>query len=275
MEIDYGFIDTQINDYAINIVYEILEKYQHFLNDEIINTLTNRIVENRIIKVNEPSKIDESFFKGNIPTAHGPRAKNDGYIHVYPYKYKQMTTEEILNKYIDHIIIHELYHFLIKLDIKEAVNQDEIDFGHYITEGMVQLFAEMHTKKDFSSNYRKNVDNARIIYEACQNNLSLIFQNNYKEIFLQYPELNIVFENYKKEKEFNAKLESFFNKIAPKINIQPKRLIEKAKSYSIDEVIIKLKDFLEKVLNPEELKDANMTLDDIYNSIYEQKRKEL
>ncbi|MDE5630304.1 MAG: hypothetical protein K2I70_01765 [Bacilli bacterium] len=276
MKIDYQRIDKELNTFAIDVIYEILDKYSNFISKQEKDNLVEKITHNRAIIVDEPSKEDEDFFQGNIPVAHGPRAKGDRYIHIYPYAFHNKNTEEIITNCIDHIIIHELYHFIIKLDIDGEYTKDEIDFGHYLTEGMVQLFSEIHQGKiDRTSKYRKNVDNAKIIYETFPNNPSPIFQHNYKELFMSSPNLSTIFEDFLKEKEFTNKLDDFFKERAPIINWEQKRLISKSKSFSIDDTLINLKNLIEKHLTKEEAKSYCNKLDEIYTACFKQNKKSI
>lgn len=276
MEIDYNKIDKVVNKYAIDVIYDILEKYSNYLNEEEKDIFIEKITNNRIIIVDKPNPEDENFFHGDIPTAHGPRAKGDGFIHIYPYRFNNLSTDEIIKSCIDHIIIHELYHYIIKLDIKGDFSPDEIDFGHYITEGMVQLFAELHQgQSDRTSKYRKNIDNAKIIYEACKENPSLIFHHNYKDILARIPELTTIYENFIKEKDFTSKLNKLLTEIGPIINWEPKRLIAKAKSFGINDTLINLKELMEKKMSKEESKEYCSKLDEIYISSFEQNKKSL
>ncbi len=276
MEIDYKKIDTELNMFAIDVIYEILDKYSSLISEKDKETFIEKITNNRVIVVDMPSKEDEIFFEGNIPKAHGPRAKKDGLIHIYPYVFRSQSTEEIIQNCINHIIIHELYHFIIKLDIKGNYPQDEIDFGHYLTEGMVQLFSEIHQgKSDRTSKYRQNVNNAQIIYETLKNNLSLIFKHNYKDIFAKFPNLSSVYDEYLKERKFNAKLSEFFEEVSPLLNWETKRLIAKSKSFSINDTLINLKALIEKKMNVDDAKNYCSKLDEIYESCFAQNKKSL
>ena len=78
MEIDYKKIDTELNMFAIDVIYEILDKYSSLISEKDKETFIEKITNNRVIVVDMPSKEDEIFFEGNIPKAHGPRAKKDG-----------------------------------------------------------------------------------------------------------------------------------------------------------------------------------------------------
>lgn len=277
MEIDYQLIDEKVNSYAMNVISEILAENSQSMAKEAEEILWQRLNEKRIIIVDKPSVEDELFFDNNIPTAHGPRTKGDGYIHVYPYIFHNLTNDELIERYIDHIITHEIYHYLIKLDIDDSYTPDEVAFGHYITEGMVQLMTEIHQGKvDRTSNYRKNVDNARIIYDKCQetNDLSIIFQNNYKQIFDRHPDLAGIYETFLKEKELEDKLTPILTEVASKTKWEAKRLISKFKMSSTDEFIPKMKSFIADRL-PEEATNYEKQIDEIYASIYKQNKKSI
>lgn len=276
MGIDYKKIDTELNIIAIDVINEILDKYSPLISEKDKETFIEKITNNRVITVDKPSKEDEIFFEGNIPKAHVPRAKSDGLIHIYPYVFRSQSTEDIIKNCIDNIIIHELYHFIIKLDIQGNYSQDEIDFGHYLTEGMVQLFSEIHQGKiDRTSKYRKNVDNAQIIYETLKNNISLIFNYNYKDIFAKFPNLSFIYDKYLKEKKFNAKLSDFFEEVSPLLNWETKRLISKSKSFSINDTLTNLKALIDKKMNVDDAKNYCNKLDKIYESCFTQNKKSL
>lgn len=277
MAIDYQFIDNKVNSYAMNVISEILAEHSQSITKETEEILWQRLNEKKIIIVDEPSIDDDLFFDNNIPTAHGPRTKSDGYIHIYPYKFPQLTDNELIERYIDHIITHEIFHYIIKLDVDESYSPDEVAFGHYITEGMVQLMTEKHQGKvDRTSKYRKNVDSAQIIFDKCleNNDLSLIFQNNYKHIFDKYPDLSEVYKSFLKEKELENKLIPLLTEIASKTKWEAKRLISKLKMSSSDELITQMKSFITDRL-PEEATNYEKQIDEIYASIYEQNKKSI
>lgn len=104
----------------------------------------NSIINNKII---EPSQKDINIFKENITSAHRPRVKKDGMIHIYPYIYNK-DTEWIIKHYINEgILTHELCHYIIKLDFK-SLDESEEKLGHFINEGAVQLLTELIDKKN-------------------------------------------------------------------------------------------------------------------------------
>lgn len=241
--IEYVKLNEMLNEYAIDKLYDILERYGANINKETFEELENRILDNRIISVDHPSLDDNKFFNNNIPLAHGPRTKNDGLIHIYPYtRCKNVTdTQELFNKIIESgIITHELFHFIIKLDDKNITDQEEDEFTHYITEGMVQLYTEEHEKKEFTnSEYRKNVILAKklrsMIPQGCAT--KTIFKNNYTNIHKMYPETEEIYEQYKKEKYFLTRFINILKEIEEIIGISHQDLYRRYKRYTIEETI--------------------------------------
>lgn len=277
MNIDYELIDKKINSFAMDIISTIISSFSGQLREEDETILWDRLREKKIVIVEKPNLEDDLFFDNNIPTAHGPRTKGDGYIHIYPYKFPHLSTEELIQRYIDHIITHEIFHYIIKLDIKGNYSKEELDFGHFITEGMVQLMSEKQQSYiDRTSKYRKNVEIANIIYERCikDDNISLIFNNNFKEIFEKYPELYQTYERYLKENEFVTKLEPVIIEIAKKTNWEPKRLISKCQMSSMHELIPQLKEFIKQRL-PNELPYYAEQIDILYSNVFKPKEKSL
>ena len=96
MEINYDTIDKDLNSFAIDKIYELLSNFDHEIMNDAKRQFENSIINNKIIVVNKPSQKDIDIFKGNIPPAHGPRAKKDGMIRIYPYIYNK-DTEWIIN----------------------------------------------------------------------------------------------------------------------------------------------------------------------------------
>lgn len=277
MEPNYQLIDEKVNSYAMDVISEILAKYSGIISKEAEEILWRRLNEKKIIIVDKPSVEDDLFFDNDIPTAHGPRTKNDGLIHIYPYKFPNLSNDELIQRYIDHIITHEIYHYLIKLDINNTYTPDEVAFGHYITEGMVQLMTEKHTDiLDTTSKYRKNVDSASIILDKCleNNDLSIIFRQNYKQIFEKYPNLASVYESYLKEKELEEKLTPLLTEIANKTSWEPKRLVSKLKMSSMNVLKENMISFIQNKL-PNESENYEKQIDEIYASIYDQNKKSI
>lgn len=118
-DINYIKLNEMFNNYAIDKIYDILEKYGAHASEEVIEEIENKIITNKIIVTDYPSPEDDELFNHNVPLAHGGRTKNDGLIHIYPYVIcKDFNTTDELYKHIieSGIITHEIFHFFIKLD---------------------------------------------------------------------------------------------------------------------------------------------------------------
>lgn len=278
MYIDYLNLEEYLNSYAIELIYDIIEKCGKFMSKDQIVTYENKLSENKIIIVHKPTVEDDIFFKGNIPVAHGPRAKKDGYIHIYPYKYKNKTTKEIIDNYINGgIILHELYHYLIKLDIKGNDNV-RVKFGHYITEGMVEYLTELHSKTKYTKwSLRRNVDAAEKLYNYLleKNNVKLLFCLNFEEIFKQYPELENLFEEYKKEECFAKELTNILNKINEKEKINVRKIMATFNRHSLTDGIEELSLQADKYLDEKTAREFNCQMNNLYTKIFEGIEKRL
>ncbi len=279
MNINYLKIEEELNSYAIEAIYDIMEKCGKFMTQEEFEAYEKGILENKVIIVNRPSVDDDKFFKGNVPVAHGPRTKKDGYVHVYPYRYKNQNTDQIIDNYINgSIILHELYHYIIRLDIKNSNEKTRIRFGHYITEGMVELFTELHNKQKATRwSARRNVDAAEKIYNILldKSDIKLIFQCNIEEIFSKYPELEIIYEDYLKECKFVEGLTNILESLREHASIDTKRIIARFNRYSLLEGIENIKLESENFLDEVDANYFNKQIDELYTSIYEDKEKRL
>lgn len=82
-----------------------------------------------------------------------------------------LDTKKIIKSCIDDIIVHELFHYIIRSDVSEKdlqlMDSPQLhqDFQHFIAEGLVQTYAEEFSQKHGlnipKSNYGKNTIFAR------------------------------------------------------------------------------------------------------------------
>lgn len=231
--LDYDKIQQKINDYAVDTIYEIVEKYGKYLSKEQIMQFENIIIGNKAVIVDKNIELDSKFFNGNIPSAHGPRTKNDGFIHVYPYTIKNKNTSEIIEHYIKSgIIKHELFHYIIRLDFKDD-NKELEEFSHYLNEGMVQLFTEMDNKIiDNNCEYRKNIALAQKLLQLL--NGTLPFNKNLKEL-MNNDNLYYLFNEYLKIKDIENMIVTFLEQLNQYIKFDIPTIIRRLKRYSIDD----------------------------------------
>lgn len=281
-DIEYTRLSEKLNDYAIEKLYDILERVGAEPDKNTFLEVENKILANKIIVVDRPCPEDDEFFHNNVPIAHGPRTKNDGLIHIYPYTRcnNVNNTDELFNYIIEcGIITHEIFHFFIKLDDPEVTDTEEEEFGHYITEGMVQLYTEEHEEKEYALNeYRKNVILANklrsLIPEECST--KAIFRNNYTNIRQMYPETEEVFDIFKIEKEFLKKFKELLHEVEEKIDIDHRDLYQRYKRYSIEETIEVFKNQVSTYMpNDEDKEYFKNAIDSIYNELYTEKEKRL
>lgn len=280
--IEYVKLNEMLNDYAIDKLYDILERYGANADEKTFEELENKILANKIIIVDHPNSEDDKFFNNNIPIAHGPRTKNDGLIHFYPYvRCKNAnSTDELFNQIIESgIITHEIFHFFIKLDDPSITDAEEEEFTHYITEGMVQLYTEEHEKKQFNdSEYRKNVNLANKLRSLIPKDISTktIFRNNYTNIKKMYPDTEKVYEYFKIEKEFLRHFMELLNEVEEKTGINHQELYRRYKKYTIEETIDIFKKQADTFLEDNEDKEYFKTsIDNIYQELFIEKEKRL
>lgn len=279
--IEYVKLNQLLTNYAIDKLYDILERYGLYASKETIEEIENKIVDNKIISVDHPSEEDNQLFNGNIPIAHGGRTKNDGLIHVYPYVtcHNINNTEELFNKIIDNgIITHELFHFFIKLDEEDIDDENINNFMHFLNEGMVQLYTEELDKKNYPNNeYRKNIAIAKKLRSNIPEEYAskTIFRNTYSNIKRMYPEVEIALQEYEKLNIFLNKLKDLLKGIKNQIDIDPERIYKSYRRYSVEETVRQFKEQVIKyITNEDEQKNYINAIDELYQEFINENKKE-
>lgn len=189
MEINYEILNKELKEWTNKKALELITKYGDKIDNTRIEAVYEKIATNDLLVIDEnDAKFKKAHPNSKAPAAHGPRTLNDGSIHIYPFVYadSKFTMEEIIENYKT-LLTHELFHCFIKLDVPNDSNypRELVSFGHYITEGFVQLYTEKEmNKKDEKSCYRKNVVLAEEIneYLAKINRLKEIFTSDIYEI---------------------------------------------------------------------------------------------
>ena len=268
MEINYDKIDKELNSFAIDKIYDLLSNFDHEIMNDAKRQFENSIINNKIIVVNKPSQKDINIFKENIPSAHGPRAKKDGTIHIYPYIYNK-DTEWIIKHYINEgILTHELCHYIIKLDF-ESLDESEEKLGHFINEGAVQLLTELIDKKKYQGvEYRKNVELVEILLTKIP--FEKIFAGNLKEI-LSSEQFEEIKEEYFKLSAFIKEINNFVTKIGTIYGMDYKSIIRRLKMKTTLETINYLKEELQKLPNSLEKENLIEEFDEILNKFNKEK----
>lgn len=263
MEINYDKINKELNDFAIDKIYELLSIFGDDITPAAKEQFENAVIKNRIIAVDQPSNENMDFFKGNIPPAHGPRTKEDGMIHIYPYIYDK-DTNLLIKHYIDEgILTHELCHYIIKLDF-ESPDKSETDLGHFINEGAVQLLTEQIDNKKYQGvEYRKNVELARILLTKIPT--KNIFRGNLKEILSPEQFIEIK-EEYLKQKTFTEEINNLVTRIGTIYNLDYQSIVRRLKRMTILETIGYLKEEISKLPNTLEKDEFLKEIDEISKS---------
>ena len=230
MEIDYERIEQNVNAYGKQILKLIKEDYENVLSDAQKEYLKNILNDPNFIKVNKPTPEDIAFFSKQegiekeedfsqdyVPSAHGGRTKQDDKIHIYPYTKayaKCQSNDEVISLVKKDIIVHEIFHYFIRPEVKR-----EEDFGHFLTEGLVQdqaeKFSKKHNLQQPKSNYSENVLAVQNIYAGLPDDWSeekkdkLVFQGSLEELIFNSKEGKKELQEFKKNKVFKDNIISF------------------------------------------------------------------
>lgn len=191
MNVNYGKIQAIINEYGKYILNCIRNQYSSSLSKEQLQNIEWLLSQENVIIIEQPKKEDIEFFSKQeginepqyysidyVPSAHGGRTKEDNLIHIYPYSksfQKCKSDEEIIETCINDIVIHEIFHYFIRPNISNENKSIKDEFGHFLTEGLVQYYAEEFAKKyrlgNPKSNYGKNVDFAKELISGFSKNM--------------------------------------------------------------------------------------------------------
>lgn len=281
-DINYPKLDEMLNNYAIDKLYDILEKNGAHASEEIIEELEKKIITNKIIIVDYPNPKDDEFFNHKIPIAHGGRTKNDGFIHIYPYiRCKDYNNIEELYEFIiqSGIITHELFHYFIHLDDDLLDDEELKEFSHFINEGMVQAFTEEHENKMFPNiEYRKNIQLANKLRNIIPKEYSTktIYRNTYTNICKKYPEAYEVFKDYKKLITFLNSFKDILKELEKKLDINHLDLYNRYNKYSVEETVQLFKEQVDNFIeNKEENEYFKNSIENIYQEFCSSQEKKL
>ena len=234
MNINYEKIQQSINEYGQYILNCIKNQYSSSLTQEQLQNIEN-LLSTEFIVIEKPTKEDIEFFSKQdgitnpedysaeyIPSAHGGRAKGDNKIHIYPYT-KSFSDckndEEIIQSCIDSIVVHEIFHYFIRPNLSNESESIKDEFGHFITEGLVQHYAEDFAKKyrlgNPKSNYGKNVEFVKQLIASFPDDLNqtqidkIIFTYNQDELLKIAKNGNLMYQEYVDALQFKEDISSF------------------------------------------------------------------
>lgn len=234
MNINYEKMQQSINEYGQYILNCIKNQYGFSMTPDQLKNLDD-LLDTEFIVIEKPTKEDVEFFSKQagitnpkyysseyIPSAHGGRTKEDNKIHIYPYT-KSFSDckneEEILKLCIDNIIIHEIFHYFIRPNLNDESDTIKDEFGHFITEGLVQHYAEEFAKKyrlgNPKSNYGKNVEFVKQLIALFPDNLSqaqidkIIFSYNQDELLKIAKNGDLMYQEFVDDLQFKEEISLF------------------------------------------------------------------
>lgn len=234
MNINYEKIQQSINEYGNYILTCIKNQYSSSLTQGQLQNIDSLLNTNFIV-IERPTKEDIAFFSKQagitnpenysseyIPSAHGGRTKEDNKIHIYPYTKSFSdckSDEEIIQSCVDNIVVHEIFHYFIRPNLFNESNTIKGEFGQFITEGLVQHYAEEFAKKyrlgNPKSNYGKNVEFAKQLIASFPNNLTqaqidrIVFTYNQDELLNIVQNGNEMYQEYVDELQFKEDISTF------------------------------------------------------------------
>lgn len=245
MNIDYEKIQQSINEYGQYILSCIKNQYGSSLTPEQLQNIES-LLNKEFIVIEKPTKEDVEFFSKQagvtnpkdysvdyIPSAHGGRTKEDNKIHIYPYT-KSFSNckndEEIIQLCMDSIVVHEIFHYFIRPNLSNEGETMKDEFGHFITEGLVQYYSEEFAKKyrlgNPKSNYGKNVEFVKQLIASFPDNLTqtqidkMIFTLNQDELLHMAKNGKYMYEEYVADAKFRKNISSFIVEMGDTIGMK-------------------------------------------------------
>ncbi len=234
MNINYDKLGQHLNEYGHYILNCIKNQYGNSLTETQLQTLDN-LLSGQFIVIEKPSEEDIAFFSKQdgieetknfsidyVPAAHGGRTKGDNKIHIYPYTktFSNCTSDdEIIKVCMGDIIIHEIFHYFIRPNLSNEREFLKSEFGHFLTEGLVQYYAEKFAKKyrlaNPKSNYGKNVEVVKQMISSFPDDLTqaqidkIIFTYNQDELLKIAKNGEFMYEEYVDNLQFKEDISSF------------------------------------------------------------------
>lgn len=244
MSIDYEKIQKSINEYGKYILNCIKNQYSSSLTGEQLQNI-EELLNIQFIVIEKPSNGDIEFFSKQagitnpeeysvdyIPSAHGGRAKWDNKIHIYPYTKafeSCKTDDEIIKSCIDNIVVHEIFHYFIRPNLLNENETMKDEFGHFITEGLVQYYTEEFAKKyrlgNPKSNYDRNVEFAKKLISSFPKNMTqtetdrVVFTYNQDQLLELSQNGKELYDNYIENLIFQDKISSFIIEMGKEIGM--------------------------------------------------------
>lgn len=297
--VDIEKIRKAVNSRAKEILTDIAFKYEFTdENKEVISSLLN---SGDIVIVDEYSDDLLKHFSGNdiqnkdmalekVPGGTGGRCFGDGKIHMITFSpvFKDKSDDEMINIFINHMLVHEIFHYFIQLDKNISENSNYEKISHFLTEGFVQMFALEYSLDNGLvepvSDYDRNVQFASILRKSTKGYSDLeyaeeLFKSNVRDV-LDKSSLGIkVFELYEKTEYIHDEMISFLEDLfritkdfSKKEEIKTQSVIRSAKrNYDLINLYpVMVEQFYKYMLGIEEEKekDTSKSSIDSINNIY-------
>ena len=245
VDIDYEKMNNSINEFGKNVLHCIKIQYGSSLTQAQLEHI-DRLLETDFIVVEKPNDEDIEFFSKQdgitnpskysikyVPSAHGGRTKGDDKIHIYPYtkSFSKCTSfEEIIKQCFDDIVVHEIFHYFIRPDLSfqnnENVDVVKEEFGHFLTEGLVQYYAEKFANNNGlvnpKSNYNKNVVFVQKLLSSFPTEQvdRCVFTCNQDELLSISESGSTMYREYVANYNFKEKISSFIIDISKKVDLK-------------------------------------------------------
>ncbi len=291
MTINYDKVQKSINDYGRYILTCIKNEYDRSLSPTQ-KSLINNLMETQFIVIEKLTNDDIEFFSKQegikdpekysseyIPSAHGGRTKGDNKIHIYPFTKSFNNCKddsEIIKSCIDSIVVHEIFHYFIRPNTEVQNNKINDEFGHFLTEGLVQLYAEKfaidHRLEIPKSNYNKNVETAKLLItgfpKSYNNNQisNLIFSKSIEELLKISINGNEILKSFKENLIFQEKLQEYIISLGNEINlsVESKELNGIIKHYrkldDLESIYNSLINNIDEIIKDDQEKKTNYTI---------------
>ena len=244
MNINYENVQKSLNEYGKYVLSCIKKENGSSLSQEQLQTL-DRLLSTDFIVVEQPNKKDIEFFSNQagitdpkefsveyVPSAHGGRTKGDNKIHIYPYTkaFSDCKTEnELLNDCVDNIVTHEIFHYFIRPNLYDEEGTIREEFGHFLTEGLVQHYAETfsqnHKLPTPKSNYDRNVAFVKELLAGLPDNLSkeqvdrIVFSYNQNDLLNASKNGKQLYDRFVEDIQFKNDVSSFIISIGENLGM--------------------------------------------------------
>ena len=194
--------------------------------------------------------------------------------------------DKIIKSCVENIVVHEIFHYFIRpnLSLESKTTKDE--FGHFLTEGLVQYYTEVFMQKHRlgspKSNYGKNVEFAKKLISSFPQDLSqtqidrIIFTYNQDELLKVSQNGKELYEEFSDELQLKKDISAFITDLCLNIGMKEEEIKSIVRHYSkisnIDTIFDELSKNVEIIFKDnKEMQDSYMLK--LRNLIFNEKLK--